>query len=109
MNLDCEPGNDKQNNVVWISVSLDNGKMTRKEMPFFFLKLSLRYDDMVKCRRNVNFEEMDTEHSTGKNDKFWLLWGIFQENIKENIIVEVLRKENYHSFVICRLIKKSAM
>ena len=25
---------------------------------------------MVKCRRNVNFEEMDTERSTGKNDAF---------------------------------------
>ena len=26
--------------------------------------------DMVKCRRNVDFEEMDTEPSTGKNDGF---------------------------------------
>ena len=36
----------------------------------FFSKLSLQYDDMVKYRRNVNFEEMDTERSTGKNDEF---------------------------------------
>ena len=28
-----------------------------------------RYD-MVKFRRNVSFEEMDTERSTGKNDRF---------------------------------------
>ena len=77
-------------------------------MPFFS-KLSLRYNDMVKCRRNVNFEEMDTERSTGKNNEFWLLRGIFKENIKENIIVEVLRKANYYSVVICRLIKKSEM
>ena len=26
--------------------------------------------DMMKCRRNVNFEEIDTEPSTGKNDGF---------------------------------------
>ena len=26
--------------------------------------------DMVKCRRNVNFQEMDTERSTGKNNVF---------------------------------------
>ena len=26
--------------------------------------------DMMKCRRNVNFQEMYTEHSTGKNDGF---------------------------------------
>ena len=36
----------------------------------FFSKLSLRYGDMVKCHPNVNFEEMDTERSAGKNDEF---------------------------------------
>ena len=45
-----------------MSVSRDNGKITRKEMSKLF--------DMVKCHRNVNFEEIDTERSTGKNEEF---------------------------------------
>ena len=53
-------------------------------------------------------EEMDTERSTGKNDGFWLLWGIFKEYIKQNFIA-VLRKTHSHSVVICRLIRKSIM
>ena len=61
---------------------------------------------MVKCRQIVNFEEMDTEWSTGKNYGFWVLWGIFKEYIKQNIIMAVLRKANSHSVAICRLIKK---
>ena len=64
---------------------------------------------MVKCCRNVDFEEMDTECSTGKNYGFWVLWGIFKEYIKQNIIMAVLRKANSHSVVICRLIKKTIM
>ena len=28
------------------------------------------YYNIMKCRRNMNFEEMDTEPSTGKNDGF---------------------------------------
>ena len=47
----------------------------------------------------VNFEEMDTERSTGKNDGFWLLRGIFKKYIKQNIIMAVLRKKiwfRYH-------------
>ena len=28
------------------------------------------YYDIVKYRRNMNFEEMDTEGSTGKNGRF---------------------------------------
>ena len=47
---------------------------------------------MVKCRQNVNFEETDTKRLTGKNDGFWLLWQIFKEYIKQNIIMAVLRK-----------------
>ena len=52
------------------------GKITQKEMSKLF---SLDHDvyssflaakDMVKCRRNVNFEEMDTQLSTGKRDGF---------------------------------------
>ena len=63
----------------------------------------------MKCYQNVNFEEMDTEHSTGKNHGFWLLWGIFKEYIKQNIIMAVLRKASSHSIVICRLIKELIM
>ena len=59
--------------------------------------------NMVKCHQNVNF---DTEPSTGKNDWFWLLWGIFKECIKPNTILAVLRKENSHSVDIFRLVKK---
>ena len=61
---------------------------------------------MVKCRQNnENLDETDTEPLKGKKDWFWLLWGIFNEYIKENIIMAVLRKTNSHSFDICQLIK----
>ena len=62
--------------------------------------------DMMKCRQNVNFEKMDTEPSRRKNDGFWLLWVIFKQYLKQNIITAVLKKANSHSVVICRLIKK---
>ena len=52
--------------------------------------------DLVKCHQNMHFEEMDTEPWTGKNDGFWLLWGIFKEYFKQNIIMAVLRKANTH-------------
>ena len=49
------------------------------------------------------------EFSTEKNDGFWLLlWGIFKEYIKHNIIImAVLQKGNCHSVDIFRLMKKS--
>ena len=52
-----------------MSVSRGNGKITPKEMSKLF---SWDYDhyEMVKCRRNVNFGEVDIEPSTGKNDRF---------------------------------------
>ena len=62
---------------------------------------------MVKCRRNVNFEEMDTERSTRKIDGFWLIWGICKDYIKQNIIMAVLRKANSHSVVIFRIDRKN--
>ena len=55
----------------------------------------------------VNFEEMDTECSARINYGFWVLWGIFKEYIKQNIIMAVFWKTNSHLVVICRLIKKS--
>ena len=45
----------------------------------------------------MNFEEIDTERSTKKNDRFWLLWRIFKEHMKQNIIAAVLRKAHSHS------------
>ena len=48
------------------------------------------YDSVLKCRRNMNFEKMDTVSYTGKNDGVW--WGIFKEYFKQNIITAVLRK-----------------
>ena len=106
MNFCWELGNDKQNYVVCISVSHDNGKITRKD---FKIITTFTVDGMVKYCRDVDFEEMDTECSTGKNYGFWVLWGIFKEYIKQNIIMAVLRKANSHSVVISRLIKKSIM
>ena len=51
------------------------------------------YYGVVKFRRNLNSEKMDT--------------GIFKEYLKQNIIMAVLRKVNAHAVVICRLIEKS--
>ena len=110
MNLVWEPGNDKQGYVVCISVSRDNSEITstKRNVETIFSKHHYHYG-MVKCRQIVNFEEMDTEWSTGKNYGFWVLWGIFKEYIKQNIIMAVLRKAKSHSVAICRLIKKSIL
>ena len=51
-----------------MSVSCDNGKITRKEISKLFLCDD--HYDIVKYRLNVNFEEIDTEPSAGKNDRF---------------------------------------
>ena len=89
------------------------GKITRKEMSKLF---SCDYDSIIspcydhyerygemspKCK----FWSDETKTSTGKNDGFWLLWGIFKEYIKPNIMMALLRKAHSHSIVICRLIK----
>ena len=68
MNLGRETENDKQNYVVCISASRHNRKITRKEMSNIFFQ-TYRYN-MVKCLQNVNFENVDTERSAGKNDGF---------------------------------------
>ena len=64
---------------------------------------------MVKCGRNVNFEELNAESSAGKKDEFWLLREIFKDYIKQNFIPGLLRKAISHSVDICRFIKKSTM
>ena len=56
-------------------LSRDNGKITRKKMSKLFscdYLTAHRYDEM-KCHKNINFEEVDTEPATGKNDGFLLL------------------------------------
>ena len=52
-----------------MSVCRKNDKITPKEMSILF---SCDYDhyDMVKYRRNVNFEVLDTEPLTGKYNGF---------------------------------------
>ena len=67
MDLDREPGNDKRNYIACISISRDNGKITRKEMSKLSFQNYHYHYSMEKCCRNVNFEEIDTECSTGKN------------------------------------------
>ena len=52
-----------------MSDSRDNGKTTRKEKSKKFL-CDYNYYNMVRFRRNVDFEEINTESSTGKNDEF---------------------------------------
>ena len=107
MNLGWEPGNDQQGYVACISVSRDNGELTstKRNVEIIFSKYHYHYG-MVKCRQIVNFEEMDTEWSNGKNYGFWVLWRIFKEYVKQNIIMAVLIKSNSHSVTIYRLIKK---
>ena len=72
---------------------------------------SCDYDhyDMIKSHWTVNFYEMDTEPSAGKNDGFWLLSGIFKEYMKQKKLMAVLRKVNSYSVFICRLIKNLIM
>ena len=60
-------------------------------------------DDVVKCRRNLNFEKKDTASYTGKNHGVWS-W-IIKEYFIQNITMAMLRKSKAHSFVICRFIK----
>ena len=80
----------------------------KRNVEIIFSKYHYHYG-IVKCDQNVNFEEMDTECSTGKNYGFWVLWGIFKGYTKQNIIMPVLRKANSHSVSICRLITKSML
>ena len=60
---------------------------------------------MCNVAEICSFSKLDTVSYTAKNDGYWLVWGIFKEYIKQNIITAVLRKENAHSVVISRSIK----
>ena len=81
------------------SISRGNSKITRKEMSKLF---SCNY--LTICRNVARWDARE-ESNQQKDDGFWLLWGIFNEYIKQNIFMAVLRKANSHSVVICRLIK----
>ena len=84
MNIGRESGNDKQTTyfpflmtMVFIiktrhkSVYCDKGKIKQKKLSKLFSCDYLNtHFSRVKCRRSVNFEEIDTETSTGKNDGF---------------------------------------
>ena len=85
------------------SVSPDNGKTIVKanEMSkLYSWDYLTTYCSMVKCR-----DEINTEISRGRNFGCSLLWGVFNEYIKQNVIIAVLRKTNFHLDDICQLMR----
>ena len=68
----------------------DNGKITQKEMSEAFSWDHDHYD-LVKCRQNMNFEEMNTEPSTEKMISF-----DYCEECLKSISNKILRKANAH-------------
>ena len=76
-------------------------KSKEKKCQKYFRVTTITTNDLGKCRRNVNFAETDTEHSTGKND-FDYCEGYLSSILRQNIIMAVLRKAHSHSVVICR-------
>ena len=88
------------------SVSHENGSHshTNPDFKIIFKWLphhSLQYDEMLSKYR----EEIDTEASRRKHDEFWLLWGIFNECIKQTIVMAKLKKASSHSIETCGLMK----
>ena len=55
--------------------------------------------DYITIRRNGDRWDAREEKNKEKDDRFWLLWGIFNEYIKQIFMAE-LRKAN---FDICKL------
>ena len=45
-------------------------KSREKKFKIYFRVTANSTNDMVKCHQNVNFEEIDTERSTEKNDGY---------------------------------------
>ena len=83
MNLGWESGNDNKLCTLLLPSEPDTSpspvttvKSHEKNATIIFLWLPHL---MVKCYQNVNFEEIDTETSKGKNDGCWLLPGIFKD------------------------------
>ena len=63
------------------------------------------YSPVVEISRRDWLLILGFQLNKEKNDGFWLLWGTFNECIKQNIIKAVLRKANAHSVDICRLME----
>ena len=61
----------------------------------------------LTIRQNIARWDTSEERNQGKDDRFWLLWGIFKY-IKQNIIMVVLRKAKFCSVDICRLMKNQS-
>ena len=65
-----------------IPVSRGKGKVTRKKGTKLFSYDNDHYN-MVKFHPNICFEEDDFDPLTRKNDRLWLLWGMFKEYAKK--------------------------
>ena len=59
---------------------------------------------MVKCWRNINFEEIDTESLTAKTTNFDYCEEYLRSTLKQNFVMAVLRKANFHLVDIYKLI-----
>ena len=79
--------------------SRGNNKITRKELSKLF-----SCDYLTTCR-NVAKEKRNREKRNQEKDDGLYLRIIFDEYIKQNIITAVLRKANFHSANILRLMK----
>ena len=73
------------------SVSRGNRKITRKEMSKSFL-----CDYFTICW-NVAIWDAREERNLEEYRGFWLLWGIFNEYIKQHVVMAVFRKANFDS------------
>ena len=62
----------------------------------------------LTIRWNVAWWDARAKRNQEKHDEFWLLWGIFKDYIKQNIIMAVLRKASFHSVDICKLMKNQS-
>ena len=105
MGLVWKLGNDKQTMYLlfviktrYNSVSRGSSNITRKEMSKLF-----SCDYLI-----IRWNPANEERNQVKNDGFWLLWGIFNNYIKQNNFIAVLRKTSFHSVDICRLMKSQS-
>ena len=61
--------------------------------------------DYLTIRQNVARWDAKEERNQEKDDGFWLLWGIFNQYTKQNVIMAKLRKANFYAVDICRSMK----
>ena len=100
MGLTWKSGNDKQTMYFLFVIK------TR------YKSVSCGYSKISHTERNVKIIFMclarwdaREERNQETDDGFRLLWGIFNKYIKQNIIMAVFRKANFHSVDICRSMK----